>query len=73
VDRQHGRRVIPASATQPDYRSKFSHTNIAPGSTITDHVAVLNRSYIVEHGPTEAMFNDPQDPRTADYVHGRFG
>jgi phosphate transport system ATP-binding protein len=29
--------------------------------------------YIVEHGPTEAMFNDPQDPRTADYVHGRFG
>jgi phosphate transport system ATP-binding protein len=29
--------------------------------------------YIVEHGPTEAMFSDPQDPRTADYVHGRFG
>ncbi|HEY0807681.1 MAG TPA: phosphate ABC transporter ATP-binding protein [Pseudonocardiaceae bacterium] len=29
--------------------------------------------YIVEHGPTEAMFNDPQDPRTADYVNGRFG
>jgi phosphate transport system ATP-binding protein len=29
--------------------------------------------YIVEHGPTEAMFNAPQDPRTADYVAGRFG
>ncbi len=28
---------------------------------------------IVEHGPTEAMFNSPQDPRTSDYVHGRFG
>src|SRR5262249_6974591 len=28
---------------------------------------------IVEHGPTEAMFSSPQDPRTADYVHGRFG
>jgi phosphate transport system ATP-binding protein len=28
---------------------------------------------IVEHGETEAMFNSPQDPRTADYVHGRFG
>ena len=36
--------VIPASATQPDYRSKFAYTNIKPGSTITDHVAVLNRS-----------------------------
>jgi phosphate transport system ATP-binding protein len=29
--------------------------------------------YIVEYGPTEAMFGSPQDPRTADYVHGRFG
>jgi phosphate transport system ATP-binding protein len=28
---------------------------------------------IVEHGPTEAMFSSPQDPRTADYVNGRFG
>ena len=28
---------------------------------------------IVEHGPTDAMFDRPQDPRTADYVHGRFG
>ena len=28
---------------------------------------------IVEHGPTEAMFSAPQDPRTADYVQGRFG
>jgi phosphate transport system ATP-binding protein len=28
---------------------------------------------IVEHGPTEAMFSTPQDPRTADYVQGRFG
>jgi phosphate transport system ATP-binding protein len=29
--------------------------------------------YIVEHGPTAVMFDAPQDPRTADYVHGRFG
>ena len=29
--------------------------------------------HIVEAGPTEAMFNRPIDPRTADYVHGRFG
>ena len=28
---------------------------------------------IVEHGPTEAMFNSPQDSRTFDYVNGRFG
>ena len=29
--------------------------------------------HIVEHGPTDAMFGSPQDPRTADYVQGRFG
>jgi len=29
--------------------------------------------YIVEHGPTDVMFDNPQDPRTADYVGGRFG
>ena len=27
---------------------------------------------IVEHGETQAMFDDPIDPRTADYVNGRF-
>jgi phosphate transport system ATP-binding protein len=29
--------------------------------------------YIIEHGSTDAMFDSPQDPRTLDYVHGRFG
>ncbi|MWB97884.1 phosphate ABC transporter ATP-binding protein [Agromyces seonyuensis] len=28
---------------------------------------------IVEHGDTDAMFADPLDPRTFDYVNGRFG
>jgi phosphate transport system ATP-binding protein len=28
---------------------------------------------IVEHGPTAAMFSAPKDPRTFDYVTGRFG
>jgi phosphate transport system ATP-binding protein len=29
--------------------------------------------HIVESGPTEQVFGRPADPRTADYVHGRFG
>src|ERR1700749_32753 len=28
---------------------------------------------IVEHGSTALMFGSPHDPRTADYVNGRFG
>ncbi len=29
--------------------------------------------YIVEHGSTSRMFEEPEDPRTFDYVNGRFG
>ncbi len=29
--------------------------------------------HIVESGATNAIFSQPADPRTADYVHGRFG
>ena len=29
--------------------------------------------HIVEQGPTEKMFSGPEDPRTLDYVTGRFG
>jgi phosphate transport system ATP-binding protein len=29
--------------------------------------------HIVESGPTRQIFESPADPRTADYVHGRFG
>jgi phosphate transport system ATP-binding protein len=37
-------------------------------------LAAENRpGHIVESGPTELIFGDPKDPRTADYVHGRFG
>jgi phosphate transport system ATP-binding protein len=28
---------------------------------------------IVECGPTKSIFEHPSDPRTADYVQGRFG
>ncbi len=29
--------------------------------------------HIVESGPTQQLFDEPSDPRTADYVNGRFG
>jgi len=29
--------------------------------------------YIVESGPTQQIFENPADPRTSDYVNGRFG
>ena len=35
---------IPASATAPDTRNTFNYASVKPGTTITDHVAVVNRS-----------------------------
>ena len=32
-----------------------------------------NPGFIVESGTTDQIFDHPVDPRTADYVHGRFG
>ncbi len=29
--------------------------------------------YVVEQGPTDKLFSDPEDRRTLDYVQGRFG
>jgi hypothetical protein len=37
--------VTPASATGPDSRVAFTYANVKPGSTISDHVAVTNRSH----------------------------
>jgi hypothetical protein len=38
--------VVPATATAPDARTKYVYTNIPPGATISDHVAVFNRGCV---------------------------
>ncbi len=40
---------------------------------LADHVAFLNRSELVECGPTEKIFNQPDQRLTYDYVTGGFG
>jgi phosphate transport system ATP-binding protein len=52
--------------------------NMQQARRVSDHTAFFLASLgtpgvIVEHGDTQAMFSSPQDPRTADYVEGRFG
>ncbi|HEX3931472.1 MAG TPA: phosphate ABC transporter ATP-binding protein [Nocardioides sp.] len=52
--------------------------NMQQAARVSDQTAFFLASHntpgvIVEHGETEAMFSNPQDPRTADYVNGRFG
>ncbi len=52
--------------------------NMQQAQRVSDKTAFFlsqdgNPGYIVETGKTEDIFARPQDPRTADYVQGRFG
>jgi phosphate transport system ATP-binding protein len=52
--------------------------NMQQAQRVSEHCAFFLASestpgHIVESGLTGQIFEDPHDPRTADYVHGRFG
>jgi phosphate transport system ATP-binding protein len=52
--------------------------NMQQAARVSDQCAFFLASHgtpgvIVEHGDTSAMFTNPQDQRTNDYVNGRFG
>jgi phosphate transport system ATP-binding protein len=52
--------------------------NMQQAQRVSDHCAFFLASenapgHIVEAGLTPEVFDNPRDPRTADYVHGRFG
>ena len=39
----------------------------------SDRTAFMLGGELVEEGPTRALFDSPRDPRTRDYLEGRFG
>jgi phosphate transport system ATP-binding protein len=52
--------------------------NMQQASRVSDNCAFFlathdTPGYIVEFGPTKQLFENPVDPRTSDYVNGRFG
>jgi phosphate transport system ATP-binding protein len=52
--------------------------NMQQAQRVSDHCAFFlaaenEPGVVVEQGRTERIFGDPDDPRTRDYVHGRFG
>ncbi|MBZ5734394.1 phosphate ABC transporter ATP-binding protein [Nocardioides sp. TRM66260-LWL] len=52
--------------------------NMQQAQRVSDHCAFFlaaegRPGHIVEQGPTADVFGRPQDPRTDDYVNGRFG
>ena len=52
--------------------------NMQQANRVSDNCAFFlsengQPGHIVETGPTVKLFSDPDDPRTLDYVNGRFG
>jgi phosphate transport system ATP-binding protein len=52
--------------------------NMQQAARVSDYTAFFladkgEPGHIVEFGPTGELFNAPNDPRTEDYIHGRFG
>jgi len=52
--------------------------NMQQAARVSDYTAFFladkgEPGRIVEFGPTGEIFNAPNDPRTEDYIHGRFG
>ena len=52
--------------------------NMQQAARVSDQCAFFLATHstpgvIIEHGDTSAMFQNPQDQRTSDYVNGRFG
>jgi phosphate transport system ATP-binding protein len=47
--------------------------NMAQARRVSDECAFMLLGEIVEHARTENLFLTPRDPRTADYIEGRYG
>jgi len=47
--------------------------NMHQAARVADSTAFLLNGELVEHGPTDRIFTNPTDPRTEQYVTGKFG
>jgi phosphate transport system ATP-binding protein len=47
--------------------------NMAQARRVADHTMFLHQGHLVEHGPTQQVFENPAREETASYVSGRFG
>ena len=47
--------------------------NMAQARRASDECIFMLLGEVVEHARTEDLFLNPRDPRTADYIEGRYG
>ena len=56
-----------------DYTIVIVTHNMQQAARISDTVAYFYMGRVVEHGPTEQIFNNPVHEQTAHYINGRIG
>lgn len=56
-----------------DYTIIMVTHNMQQAARISDKTAFFLLGQVIEYGNTEKMFSMPEDPRTEDYITGRFG
>ena len=61
-----------AMELKKDYTIVIVTHNMQQAVRISDQTAFFLLGDLVEYGNTEAMFSQPKDPRTEDYITGRF-
>jgi len=47
--------------------------NMQQAARVSDATAFFYLGELIEHGATEQIFTNPREPRTEDYVTGKFG
>jgi phosphate transport system ATP-binding protein len=60
-----------------ELREKFTIVivthSMQQAARVSTQTAFFHLGYVVEVGPTEKIFTNPEDPRTNGYITGRFG
>ena len=56
-----------------DYTIAIVTHNMQQASRTSDHTAFMYLGELIEFGPTSQTFTNPRNPRTQDYITGRFG
>jgi phosphate transport system ATP-binding protein len=57
----------------PGYTIIIVTHNLGQAHRLSHHTMFLNGGRLVEHGPTEQLFDSPREPETQRYVTGHFG
>jgi phosphate transport system ATP-binding protein len=47
--------------------------NMQQAARVSDFTAFMENGVLIEYGPTETLFTNPENKRTEEYVTGRFG